>query len=175
MKIEPRKTVAFTGHRTYGGECGERLADAIRRFRAQGYDTFLSGMAVGFDLASAETVLALKAEMPGVRLVCVVPFDGHDEGFSAEDRERFARTVREADETIILARHYSPDVYHRRNDFLVDNSSAVIAYCDGSRSGTLYTLKRALKRGSATENLYPDPQQKFVFPFMPDDGEIRHL
>lgn len=159
----PEKTAAFTGHRTYAGECAEELADAVRRLHARGYRTFMSGMAAGFDLAAAETVAALKPELPGLRLVCVVPFDGHDKRFSAEDRERFARIVREADRTIILAPHYSPDVYHRRNDFLVDNSSAVIAYCDGSRSGTLYTLKRALRKGSATENLYADPQQIFVF------------
>ncbi len=163
MKIEPETTVAFTGHRTYDGECAGELADAIRRFHALGYNTFLSGMAKGFDLAAAEAVLTLKPELPDLRLVCVVPFDGHDKRFSTADRECFARIVREADGTIILAQCYSPDVYHRRNDFLVDNSSAVIAYCDGSRSGTLYTLKRALKKGLRTENLYAAPQRMFVF------------
>lgn len=163
MKTESEKTVAFTGHRYYDGRHNGQLADAIRRFYAQGYRTFLSGMAIGFDIEAAENVLALKNKLPGIKLVCVVPFDGHDYGFSAEDRERFARIIREADRTIILASHYSPNIYHRRNDFLVDNSSAVIAYCDGSRSGTLYTLKRALKKGSETENLYADPQQIFDF------------
>lgn len=163
IHIEPAKTVAFTGHRTYGGECGERLADAVRRFYARGFRTFLSGMAIGFDLAAAETVLSLKSELPDIRLVCVIPFDGQERGFAADDRERFARIVAEADGTIILAKRYAPDVYYRRNDFLVDNSSAVIAYCDGSRSGTLYTLKRARKKGLETENLYADPQQIFNF------------
>lgn len=163
INIDSEKTVAFTGHRTYVGECGERLADAVRRFHSRGYRTFLSGMAIGFDLAAAETVLALKSVLPDIRLVCVIPFDGQERGFAAADRERFARIVAEADDTIILAKHYAPDVYYRRNDFLVDNSSAVIAYCDGSRSGTLYTLKRARKKGLETENLYADPQQIFDF------------
>lgn len=163
MKIEPEKTIAFTGHRTYDGRCDAQLLDAIRQFHAQGYRTFLSGMATGFDIAAAEAVLALKAELPDAKLVCVVPFDGHDDGFSAKDRERFARIIREADDTIVLTQHYSPDVYHRRNDFLVDNSSAVIAYFDGSRSGTRYTLKRAQKKGAQMKNLYADPQQIFVF------------
>jgi len=163
MIIEPETTAAFTGHRYYDGECAEQLADAVRRFHAHGYRTFLSGMAAGFDLAAAETVLTLKPQLPDLRLVCIVPFDGHDKRFSAGDRERFARIVREADDSIILAQRYSTDVYHRRNNFLVDNSSAVIAYCDGNRSGTLYTLKRALKKGLRTENLYADPQRMFVF------------
>lgn len=163
MTLDPATTVAFTGHRRYGGECAEELAEAVRLFHARGYRTFLSGMAAGFDLAAAETVAALKPELRGLRLVCIVPFDGHDKRFSAEERERFARIVDVADDTVILASHYSPDVYRRRNDFLVDNSSAVIAYFDGSRSGTGYTLKRALRKGTEAVNLYDDPQQMFVF------------
>ena len=63
-------TVAFTGHRTYGGQAAAALryrgaaADALRRtvgeLYARGFRTFLCGMAMGFDLAAAEAVLACR-------------------------------------------------------------------------------------------------------------------
>ena len=75
MYIDAATTAAFTGHRTYSGQANERLCDAVRSLYADGYRTFLSGMAVGFDMAAAECIIALRNELPDIRLVCVVPFE----------------------------------------------------------------------------------------------------
>ena len=53
LKQKNEKTVAFTGHRTYEGEAQQELAAVLRELYAEGYRTFLSGMARGFDLAAA--------------------------------------------------------------------------------------------------------------------------
>lgn len=59
--IEDRlTTVAFTGHRTYRGQAAAALRAAIGELYARGFRTFLCGMAVGFDLAAAEAVLACR-------------------------------------------------------------------------------------------------------------------
>lgn len=59
--IEDRlTTVAFTGHRTYWGQAAAALRAAIGEMYARGFRTFLCGMAVGFDLAAAEAVLACR-------------------------------------------------------------------------------------------------------------------
>lgn len=58
--IDSAVTVAFTGHRTYRGEAGDALRRAVVRLYGRGFRTFLSGMAVGFDLAAAEAVLELR-------------------------------------------------------------------------------------------------------------------
>ena len=59
--IEDRlTTVAFTGHRTYNNEAAAALRATVGELYACGFRTFLCGMAVGFDLAAAEAVLACR-------------------------------------------------------------------------------------------------------------------
>ncbi|WP_302780474.1 SLOG family protein [Alistipes finegoldii] len=53
-------TVAFTGHRTYGGQAAAALRATVGELYARGFRTFLCGMAMGFDLAAAEAVLACR-------------------------------------------------------------------------------------------------------------------
>ena len=57
-------TAAFTGHRRYDGECDDALRAVVRELYGRGFRVFWSGMALGFDLAAAEAVLALRGELP---------------------------------------------------------------------------------------------------------------
>lgn len=148
-------SVAFTGHRTYRGEADAELRDTVVRLYAQGVRTFLSGMAVGFDLAAAEAVLDCRTLCPGVRLVCVVPFRGQAAHYSFADRERFERLCAEADACVVLAESYHRGCYTRRNDYLVAHAALLVAWYDGSPGGTQYTLRRALDRGREVWNLHP--------------------
>lgn len=163
MNLDLSTTVAFTGHRLYNGEADATLREAIIRYYNDGYRTFLCGMATGFDMAAAEAVIELRNEHTDIRLIGVVPFDGQSRRFNAEQRNRYDAICRAADHVVTLATQYSPMAYHRRNDFLVDNSSALIAYFDGSKGGTAYTVRRATKALHRYTNLYIDPQQEFTF------------
>ena len=153
-------TACFTGHRTYDGSRNSELESAIRELYAEGYRIFLCGMALGFDIEAAEVALALRGELAGLRVAAIIPFEGMQRGFSEEWQNRFERIVSEADEAIILAPHYSSEVYAVRNNFLVDNSSACIAYFDGSKGGTAYTVRRAVKGLLRLVNIYNNPQRK---------------
>lgn len=155
MICDATTTAAFTGHRTYREEARAALHRKIEELHAQGYRTFLSGMAAGFDLAAAEAVLACRTRLPGLRLVAVVPFEGHINRFSTEDRRRFDRITDAADETIVLSERYHRGVYRVRNDFLVAHATRVVAWFDGSPGGTHYTVHRALQTGRRTDNLHP--------------------
>lgn len=170
MYIDAATTAAFTGHRTYSGQANERLCDAVRSLYADGYRTFLSGMAVGFDMAAAECIIALRNELPAIRLVCIVPFEGQYKRFSVAERERYGRIIEQADHTLTLAPQYTADVYFRRNDFLADNSSAVIAYFSGAKGGTEYTVHRARRKSSLVLNIWDDLQQ--IFNFEEEDNTI---
>ncbi len=163
FELSPDTTACFTGHRTYDGSRNNDLEVAIRGLYAQGYRNFLCGMAIGFDLAAAEVALSLRNELKGLRVVAVVPFEGMQRKFPIEQQNLFNRVVAEADETIILATHYAASVYAQRNNFLVDNSSAVIAYFTGEKGGTAYTVRRAVKNLAYIINIYNNPQQKFDF------------
>lgn len=155
MIADPRTSVAFTGHRTYRGAAADALRRTVGELYARGFRTFLSGMAVGFDLAAAEAVLELRERAPGVRLIAVIPFYGQEKRFSPADRERFRRVLAEAAETVELSPVYHRGCYAVRNNFLVDNARVLVAWYDGSPGGTRYTVRRALGRGLEVVNLCP--------------------
>ena len=56
MIADSRTSVAFTGHRTYRGAAADALRRTVGELYARGFRNFLSGMAVGFDLAAAEAI-----------------------------------------------------------------------------------------------------------------------
>ena len=161
MIADSGRSVAFTGHRTYDGTAAERLSAAVERLYGRGFRTFLSGMAVGFDLAAAEAVLTLRAAHSDV------PFRGQEERFSPADRVRFLRAVAAADEVEVLAGGYRRGCYAVRNDFLVDRAALVVAWYDGSPGGTRYTLRRALARGREVWNLHPSGGGLAIRPVQP--------
>lgn len=155
MIADPLTSVAFSGHRTYCGDAAEALRRTVGELYARGFRTFLSGMAVGFDLAAAEAVLELRERASGVRLVAAVPFRGQESRFSPADRERFRRVLAAADSVEMLAPAYHRGCYAVRNDFLVDNARVLVAWYDGSPGGTRYTVRRALYRGLEVLDLHP--------------------
>ncbi len=153
--------IAFTGHRDYDADQNyQRLYNLVAEIAAVENDvTFLSGMAVGFDLAAAEAIIDLRKIYCTVQLKCVIPFDGQTKYFSEEDRYRYERVLDQADEIETLEYEYSNLVYLRRNDFLVDNADMIIAYYDrSSKGGTAYTIRRARRAKLPIENIYPNQQ-----------------
>lgn len=177
MTEERLTTVAFTGHRTYGGQAAAALRATVGELYARGFRTFLCGMAMGFDLAAAEAVLACRdsetgsafspatapdphfphTPMPGLRLVAVIPFRGQESRFPAVDRERFRRVLAAADHSVTLSPSYHAGCYAVRNNYLVEHAALLVAWYDGSPGGTHYTVRRALGRGLEFINLHPHP------------------
>lgn len=157
-------TVAFTGHRTYRDQAADLLPVTLEALYRRGYRRFMSGMAVGFDLAAAEAVAELRSRHADVKLICVIPFPDHPKRFAPEARQRYERLTAGADERVFVNERYAPDCYARRNDYLVDNASYVVAYLDGgSRGGTSYTVRRAHRQHLPVENLHPDKQLNLQF------------
>lgn len=166
MNFDPRITAAFTGRRTYGRQSDDALDAAVARLAGSGYVNFLCGMALGFDMAAAEAVLRLRqtAAGDGIRLVAVVPFAGQPQRYPRPERQRYERIVAAADEIVCLADGYSPECYARRNDFLVDSSSVLVAWYDGRpHGGTHYTIARARRRRLRIINLRPSEQLSLGF------------
>ncbi len=159
MEFDLATSVAFSGHRVCDSEAVRAaLAVALPRLVASGFQTFLTGMAVGFDLLAGEAVLQLKASGIPLMLCAVIPYRAQPRHFSAEWHTRYNRLLAEADEIILLQEEYSQGCLHRRNDFLVDHASHLMAWYDGAKSGgTFYTIRRARSRGIVVENLFYEP------------------
>ena len=104
---EKSKSLAFTGHRTIPverqDEIRARLVEAVSVACKSGITCFYSGMAMGFDLMAAETVLSLKGRYPDIRLIAVVPFRRQSCRWPYMEQERYHRIISRADRVIVLS------------------------------------------------------------------------
>ena len=121
---EKSKSLAFTGHRTVPverqDEIRARLVEAVSLACRSGITCFYSGMAIGFDLMAAETVLSLKGRYPDIRLIAVVPFRRRNCRWPSIEKERYQNIVSRADRIIVLSEYYFKGCLLRRNDFMVE-------------------------------------------------------
>ena len=132
--------VAFTGHRTYQHSAEEQLRTTILSLYNQGARTFRVGMAEGFDLAAAEAIIEIMSESRDITLEAYIPWQGFNSHLTSDKQE------------------FRPWVFRERNDRLVEGADYVVAWWDGSSSGTGYTVRKALKKRCKVVNLYPSQQ-----------------
>ena len=155
-------TCSFTGHRPEklpwrGDESDprclalkERLAAAVEDAYDKGMRHFMCGMARGADFYFCDAVLELRERRSGVTLEAVIPCEEQAARWGERDRERWFSLVERCDGETMLQHHYDKGCMLRRNRYLVDHSSMLIAVYDGMLGGTMYTLSYAMKRGLET-------------------------
>ena len=136
------KTCAFTGHRPKGlgyPESDERCAALkeklrsliIRMIEEEGVTHFISGMAQGVDMYTAEIVLELKKQYPQITLECAIPYERQAAHWSAALRDR--------------------------NRYMVDHADIVLAVCNMRlHSGTRQTVWFAQNRRKPVWLVFPD-------------------
>ena len=142
----------FTGHRPDKMELGEKeikplLEKAIDEAIADGYVTFITGMAMGTDIWAAEIVLERKNQNKDIHLICALPHPNFEKGRSAAEKERFNKILKDADLVKEVNDHYFAGCYQARNKWMVDNSSLIIALFNGGKGGTKNTLDYAERNG----------------------------
>lgn len=151
-------SVSFTGHRHLSANTDSimlKLKDEIIRAYQAGKRFFRTGGAVGFDTLAAEVVLQLKEHLPELALMVIVPFEGQDKYFAPASKERYRRILEQADEVVILSTAYFHQCYLRRNAYLVNHASWLIAYYDGvGIGGTSYTVHLAESKQIPVSNLF---------------------
>lgn len=159
-------TCCFTGPRPprlpgFGDDSARETAFLRSEIKAavfeayyEGYRVFMSGMAEGFDLLAAEAVLELKEEFEGISLAAVLPFSGAPKRHSPETAERIEAILRRADAVFSITENYFQGCELIRNRYMVDRSSLIIGYYDGTSPGTAHCWKYALEKGLETVNLY---------------------
>ncbi len=144
-------TCCFTGHRELSPRhiklLPSLLDKILRTLISQGYHSFVSGGALGFDTIAAEAVLRLKEEFPHIRLIIVAPHAGQSENWSLSDQVTYERLREAADDYICLSAGYSPSCMKKRNRFIVEMSDICIAYCFRERSGSAQTVNLAIENG----------------------------
>ena len=163
--IRRETACCFTGHRPGklpGGYSGDHsrlrlaLREAINRTQQEGFDTFISGMALGCDTWAAEEVLAMRAAGKPVRLVAARPCPGQERRWSPDDRARYRRLMEQADAIYTACDAYTPYCMGARNLWMVEQASRLIALFDGTPGGTANTVKLAQERRLEIVRLIPD-------------------
>ena len=154
------KVCAFTGHRPKSfpwkyneaaPDCvllKEVLAEQIKALADRGVTDWLSGMAQGVDLWCAQIVLDLRKENPALKLHCVLPCEGQESKWTASAQERYRSILGQANEVIYVGQEYKRDCMLKRNHYMVDRASILLAVYNGTyRSGTGMTVRYAQKLG----------------------------
>ena len=146
------KRCCFTGHRPEKLGCDEaeavRLLDAaIADAYAAGYRTFISGMARGVDIWAAELVLKERRTHPDIRLICALPHPDFETRWRAEWQRRYRNVLAAADQVKTISPSFSMSAYQKRNEWMVDHSTRVIAVYDGEPGGTANTIGYAQEKG----------------------------
>jgi len=161
------KSVSFTGHRiapfsfdsAKGHELMERLENAIRTAISEGFDTFYTGMAMGFDIIAAEAVIRQRDKLsPHVRLHCIVPYKGQESKWNRLWRKRYDDVLIAADDEEIrpLNDEYVLGCYQERNRLLVERADMLICFYSGKAGGTRHTVGLAVEKGMEIVNIWED-------------------
>lgn len=145
----------FTGHRPHKLNRPEAfvidsLEHCIRQAIADGFVTFISGMAWGVDIWAAEIVLRLKREGHPIHLVAAVPYEGFEKSWDDGWTKRYYAILAQADIVKIICPHYHRGCYQIRNEWMVDRSARLIAAYIGEPGGTKNTVDYASRKDVQT-------------------------
>lgn len=138
---------AFTGHRILEKNFDYNLLDkVIFNLIEGGTKKFFCGMATGFDLAAAESVLQYKKEFE-IELIACIPCTGQEKAYSQKNRERYLRILKNCSQTVVLSEEYYEGCMFARDRYLVDNCDILVTYQRRKSGGTSYTVNYARSKG----------------------------
>ena len=157
--MELERSCCFTGHRPdrlpWGEEendlrcqaVKEQMFQAIEQLYEAGVRHFISGMARGSDLYFAEAVLALREQRSDITLECARPCESQANRWPNRERERYEAILNCCNYETLVQHRYDRGCMMRRNRYMVDHSSWVLAVYDGiPKGGTAQTLAYAMKQ-----------------------------
>ena len=145
-----KQTCCFTGHRDIPQSEYEyiesRLYEEAEKLIKSGVMYFGSGGARGFDLLSAQVIIALKKKYPDIRLILIIPCPEQTKYWRLQDQIKYEQVKQSADKIRILSDKYYEGCMLARNRYIVDNSLYVICYKRKNTGGTAYTVDYAKRK-----------------------------
>ena len=143
-------TACFTGHRPNklgGYKTPNKIYNVIKnildlsvdRAISLGYDTFISGGALGVDQWALDVLFGKRC-----RVIIARPFPSQDCRWPLESQKIYREMILKADEVVDVCEDpYESWKMQKRNEWMVDKSNLVIAVWDGSNGGTGNCVKYA--------------------------------
>lgn len=167
IRLIKHQTACLTGHRPKSlpwgyneshKSCVKFIAEVKKIFEGAiqyGLNTFLTGMAEGFDMIGAEILFELRKKH-NIKIIAVVPCLGQEIKWSKSQQMRYKNLLSRCDDVIILSNHYYTGCMNDRNKFMVSNSSVCIACWNGEPSGTGNTVRFAKQNGNKIRIINPN-------------------
>lgn len=155
-------TCCFTGHRPLRLPWGmneadprctalkEQLAASLDGIYESGFRHFICGMAIGCDTYFAKAVLALKEKHVDVTLEAAVPCDDQADKWNRKQQAQYAELLNQCDTVTYVSHVYSPTCMMKRNEYMIDHASLLLACFNGQSSGTMKTILYAERNGVRT-------------------------
>lgn len=107
-------------------------------------------MARGADFYFSEAVLALRELRPDVTMEAALPCEEQTSRWPERDRNRYFLLVSQCNLETMVQHRYTNGCMQRRDRYMVDHASRLIAVYDGLLGGTMYTLTYAMRSGLDT-------------------------
>ncbi|MBQ8075796.1 MAG: DUF1273 family protein [Oscillospiraceae bacterium] len=158
-------TCCFSGHRPMKLPWGMRetdercvaakqwIAEQLEELYGLGYRHFICGMAIGCDTYFADEVLNLRNRYGDVKLDAAIPCADQASRWNNKQKLKYAELLEACDSIKIFQDHYTKDCMMRRNTYMVDRSSVLLACYNGRPGGTMSTLVYAKREGLAVRML----------------------
>ncbi len=128
-------------------ELKERLAAAVEAAYRSGIRHFICGMATGCDMYFCDAVIALRAEHKEITIEAAIPWEGQSSSWTKALAQRHSRLVEDCDFLTLVQHDFTPDCLMKRNRYMVDSSSMIIAVYSGAPGGTMSTILYAMRQG----------------------------
>ena len=112
-------------------------------------------MALGFDMIFAEVVLELKEKYPHIKLVAALPCKNQYKFWNSDQIKRYKHILSLCDNVRYLYYKYNNKCMIERNEYMLKNSSKLIALFDGIKGGTSSTISKAKKMGLLIDIITP--------------------
>ena len=139
-------TCCFSGHRVLKKDFNvEKLNEIVDKLINNGYRTFLVGMAWGFDLKVFEVLLTKKNS--NIDIIACVPCKEQSTYFKKEEKQKYEEYLKKANKVVYVSNEYFDGCMQKRNRYMVDNSSILVAYLYSNIGGTKNTVSYAEKKG----------------------------
>ncbi len=118
-----------------------KLKRTIKHFIKKGYIYFISGMALGIDIMCAELVLKLKKKYFKIQLECAIPCKNQTNRWGDKNIEKYNKILSLADKVTYTSNcDYFNGCMQKRNKYMIDNSTLLIAVFSGANGGTKQTI-----------------------------------
>ncbi len=159
-------TCCFSGHRPQkiiwkDKEQSQEYCEIITRTQKEivnaidnGYIFFITGMAIGYDMSCAEIVLSLKKQYPDIKLICALPCKEQDKYWREADKLKYKKILSQADKIIYTSTVYTKECMRKRNEYMLSQSSLLIAFFNGNSGGTKTTVEAARKMQIETRIIF---------------------